>query len=198
MSSLRKLIVTGATGKQGGGLIAALLSKQSQPFEIYAVTRNPQSKSSQSLASKGVKVIKGDFDHIDDVFAQVKDPWGLFMVTALDKGHKVEETQGKAMTKAAFDAGIKHIVFTATERGGQEKSENHPTIVPHFISKYNIEQDIKERAKASKQGTTWTFLRPVAFYENLTPNYLGKCFCASIFQETTNITQAKVSPVYGA
>ena len=178
MTTARRLVVTGATGKQGGALISALLSKPSQPFEIYAVTRDPASRTAQALASKpNVHVIKGNFDDAGAIFTQVEKPWGLFSVTMPLNATK-EEQQGKAMTKAAFDAGVQHIVFTATERGGQEESDTNPTTVPHFISKYNIEQDIMAKARESKQGTTWTFLRPVAFFENLSNDFLGKGFVA--------------------
>lgn len=175
MSGLRKLVVTGATGKQGGGLISALLEKSDRTFEIYAVTRNTSSGSAKSLANKGVKLIQGDFDRPAEIFKQVDKPWGLFSVT-MPSNAKKEEAQGKAITKAALDAGVQHIVFTATDRGGQEKSNTNQTPVPHFISKFNIEEDIKEKARVSSQGTTWTFLRPVAFYENLVPGFLGKAF----------------------
>ncbi|KAK3701815.1 hypothetical protein LTR37_015237 [Vermiconidia calcicola] len=179
MASARRLIVTGATGKQGGAVIAALLSNTSQPFEIYAVTRNKSSGGAQALASKpNVRVIEGDFDNAAAIFKQVANPWGLFSVTMPLKGAKIEEAQGKAMTRAAVDAGVKHIVFTATERGGQSESDTNTTTIPHFISKYNIEKDIVEAAAKSRQGTTWTFLRPVAFFENLSNDFLGKGFVA--------------------
>ncbi|KAK5167334.1 uncharacterized protein LTR77_007033 [Saxophila tyrrhenica] len=174
MSGLRRLVVTGATGKQGGGLINALLDLSPQPFEIYAVTRNTTSGGSKALASKGVKLIQGDFENAEQIFKQVEKPWGLFSVTMPLGGAKKEEVQGKAMTKAALDAGIQHIIFTATDRGAQ--SDTDPTPIPHFASKFNIEKDIEQKAKASSQGATWTFLRPVAFYENLIPGFIGKGF----------------------
>ncbi|KAK5111248.1 hypothetical protein LTR62_005276 [Meristemomyces frigidus] len=182
MSTPRKLLVAGATGKQGGALIRALLAKQSQPFEIYALTRNATSRSAQVLAKQpNVRIIQGDFDSPKAIFKQVKEPWGFFSVTMPMNAWK-EEAQGKAMTAAALDAGVKHIVFTATDRGGDGKSDTEPTNVPHFASKYNIEQDIKAHANASasnnenKQELTWTFLRPVAFYENLSNDFMGKGF----------------------
>ncbi|KAF7189944.1 NmrA-like family domain-containing oxidoreductase phqG [Pseudocercospora fuligena] len=150
MPTLRPLVVTGATGKQGGALISALLSKPTQPFEIYAVTRNKTSKSAQALASKpNVHLIEGSFTDPAAIFSQ----------------------EGKALVNAAIAAGVEHIVFTATDRG--VNSDNDPTIVPHFASKYNIEQEIS--AKSKGKGT-WTFLRPVAFYENMTNDFLGKAF----------------------
>lgn len=49
--------------------------------------------------------------------------------------------------------------------------------MPHFRTKYNIEQDIISKAHVSK--LTYTILRPVAFYENLTPDFFGKVFTTS-------------------
>lgn len=176
MSTPRRLLVTGATGKQGGALISALVSNQSQPFEIYAVTRNKNSKSAQALANQpNVQVIQGDFDNPDEIFQQIDQPWGLFAMTT-PMNAKTEERQGKAMTAAALKARVQHIVFTATDRGGDSKSDETPTCVSHFKSKFNIEQDIMERTR--KQGATWTFLRPVAFMENMSNDFIGRGFVA--------------------
>ncbi|KAI4138817.1 MAG: hypothetical protein L6R39_006587 [Caloplaca ligustica] len=178
MSTARCILVTGATGKQGGALISALTSNPSQPFTINALTRSKTGQSAQRLGrTKNVKIVEGDFNNVPAIFQQIEQPlWGIFIVTTPLNGAKKEEEQGKALVKAAFDAGVKHIVFTATDRGGQDKSDNDPTNIPHFMSKYNIEQDIMQRAKQSDGAVSWTFLRPVAFYENLTPDFLGKGF----------------------
>lgn len=173
---VRNILVSGATGKQGGGLINALLSHQAQSpnpaFNIYALTRNSKSSSALALASKpNVTVIQGDFSNPSAIFAQIPKPWGFFSVT-MPMNAAREEAQGKAMTQAAIEAGIKHIVFTATDRGAN--SDEDPTPVPHFASKFRIEQDIVEKSRRS--GGTYTFLRPVAFYENLSDDFLGKGF----------------------
>lgn len=179
MSQLRNLVVTGATGKQGGALISALLSQPSPAFTIHAVTRNTGSPSAQRLAKQpNVKVIRGDFDDARAIFQQVDKPWGLFAMTNLTAGEVNEEKQGKALVDAAVDAGIQHIVFSATERGGQEKSDDNATYVPHFRSKFHVERHIIEKGNASKGKLTWTFLRPVAFFENLSPDFFGKGFVA--------------------
>ena len=71
----RRLVVTGATGKQGGALIAELLSRPSQTFEIYALTRDKTSRKAQALASKpAVHVIEGNFDNPAAIFQQVENP----------------------------------------------------------------------------------------------------------------------------
>lgn len=68
MTNERKsLIVTGTTGKQGGALISALLVTPSQPFDIYALTRDPQSAGAKALlrnprftSSKEISIIQHD------------------------------------------------------------------------------------------------------------------------------------------
>jgi uncharacterized protein YbjT (DUF2867 family) len=86
---------------------------------------------------------------------------------------KNEEAQGKALVDAALKNGVAHFVFSSVDRGGAH-SDNDPTIVPHFITKYNIEQHLF--AKAQNSNMTWTVFRPVAFYDNLTPDFFGKVF----------------------
>jgi uncharacterized protein YbjT (DUF2867 family) len=87
MSSPRALLITGATGKQGGSVINALL-KANAPFEILALTRNAQSASAQKLLKKSpkIKLVTGDFNALDDVFRKAKEAssapiWGVFSVT---------------------------------------------------------------------------------------------------------------------
>ena len=177
MTTPRRLLISGATGKQGGALIDILLARSSQPFELYAITRNKNSKASKLLAKQNVNLVEGDLDNVNVLFAQVPSPvWGVFSVPILDKGIKKEEKQGKDLTRASVEAGVSHIIFTSTDRGGQDQSEHHPTEVPHFASKHRIEQDIKAAAAASNGQLTYTFLRPVAFFSNVTNNFIGRAF----------------------
>jgi len=154
-------------------LINALVAKQNHPFEIYAVTRDKSSRGAQALASKSnVKVIEGDFKAPDAIFRQVEKPWGLFSVT-MPMNAAVEESQGKAIAAAALSAGVSHIVFTSVERGVNQATD--PTPVPHFRSKFNIEKEIESLAHA-KPSLSYTFLNPVAFMDNVTPDFFGKVF----------------------
>lgn len=177
----RRLLVTGATGKQGGALISALTSQPTNTFEIFALTRDKTGSSARKLASKpGVKLVEGNLDNIDAIFNQIPRPvWGVFSVPIMDKGHAREEIQGKALTAAALAAGAQHIVFTSTDRGGQTASQGNPTSVPHFASKFRIEEDIKAKSANKTDGSfTYTFLRPVAFFENFTNDFFGRAFPA--------------------
>lgn len=82
----RAVLITGATGKQGGAVIDALL-KANAPYEILALTRDAQSPSSTKLARKSpnIKLISGNLDVVDDVFKKIKEAtkapvWGVFSV----------------------------------------------------------------------------------------------------------------------
>lgn len=177
MAEARSLLITGATGKQGGAVITALLANPTQPFHIYALTRNKTSNGAQALAKKpNVSIVEGDMKDSAAIFSQVPKPWGVYSVQVPLPSAAAEEEQGLALTAAAVDAGVKHIVYTSVERGGVERSNTNPTTVTHFHSKLNIENDIIAKAKASAQGMTWTFVRPVAFMDNLSNDFLGKGF----------------------
>ena len=52
------ILVTGATGKQGGAVVRHLLNSG---VHIRALVRNAESVASQALASKGVELATGDF-----------------------------------------------------------------------------------------------------------------------------------------
>lgn len=80
------ILVTGATGKQGGSLINSLLSKNT-PFQILAVTRNTQSSSAQRLSEKSpnVKLVQGDLNDPAEIFKKAQSLtstsiWGVFSV----------------------------------------------------------------------------------------------------------------------
>ena len=51
----RTILVTGATGKQGGAVVNALLAANAD-FQILALTRDAQSASAQRLAKKSPNI----------------------------------------------------------------------------------------------------------------------------------------------
>ena len=69
----RALLITGATGKQGGSVVNALLAANAD-FEIIAVTRDPQSASAQKLLKKSpkIKLVRGNLDNPVAIFENAK------------------------------------------------------------------------------------------------------------------------------
>ena len=61
MPKSKLVLVTGATGKQGGAVVEALLTRGHQ---VRALTRNPASPAAIRLRDLGVEIAVGDFtDH---------------------------------------------------------------------------------------------------------------------------------------
>lgn len=82
----RTVLVTGATGKQGGSVVAALLGAESN-FEILAVTRDATSSKAQKLKKQSpkIKVVQGNLDDSEIIFTNAhnvtSEPiWGVFSV----------------------------------------------------------------------------------------------------------------------
>ncbi|KAI4871163.1 NAD(P)-binding protein [Hypoxylon rubiginosum] len=181
----RAVLITGATGKQGGAVIKALL-KANADFEILALTRDAQSASAQRLLKQSpkIKLVTGNLDATENIFSKAKEAtkapiWGVFSVQQAIGGSassQTEEVQGKALIDSSLNNGVKHFVYSSVDRGGA-KSDDSPTEVPHFISKHNIEKHLYEKTSGGEMS--WTILRPVAFFENLVPGFMGKVFSTS-------------------
>ncbi|KAK7750031.1 hypothetical protein SLS62_008023 [Diatrype stigma] len=187
--SKKAILITGATGKQGGATIEALLQAGAlEIHEILAVTRNPGSGSAKKLEARGITLVQGNLNDIPGIFSNAKavlgaadaKVWGVFSVqltpeyqAAIGKGASVqlEEVQGKALVDAALANGVKSFVYASVDRGGEQKSYDNPTGVPHFISKHNIEHHLIDSAAKARGAMQWTILRPVAFMENFTPGF---------------------------
>lgn len=82
----KAVLITGATGKQGGAVIDALL-KGNAPYEIFALTRDAQSPSSTRLAQKSekIKLVTGNLNMVEEIFKKIKETtttpvWSVFSV----------------------------------------------------------------------------------------------------------------------
>jgi len=179
------ILVTGATGNQGGALVDALLAR-SESYTILAVTRDANSSSAKKLASKSpsIKIVQGTQDDAPALFASALETaspiWGVYSVqVSLGKGvtHEGEIKQGKAMVDESLEHGVKHFVYSSVDRGGDEMSWNVETPIPHFQSKYLIERYLREQA-----GNTmgWKILRPTAFMDNWEPGFPARVFMAAL------------------
>lgn len=172
----KAILIIGATGNQGGAVLRAFLDNPSfspETYTIYAVTRNPSSRSAKALAAKSpaIKLVTGDLNDVPAIFQSLpSSPWGVFSVQPRGKE---EITQGKAIVDEAVKAGVAHFVYTSVDRGGPA-SDTTPTDVPHFRSKHEIEQHLREAAAKPSVNMTYTILRPVFFLDNLEGGFVGK------------------------
>jgi uncharacterized protein YbjT (DUF2867 family) len=191
MSDPKVLLITGATGNQGGAVIDALLkTPEKSQFTILGVTRDANSAGAKKLQSKSplIKIIQGSYDDIPALFKSAREVtqqpvWGVFSVqVAMGRGANPakEEAQGKALIDESIKQDVKYFVQTSVDRGGDEKSWTNPTNVPHFASKHNIELHLRDEAAKNGDKMQWAILRPTAFMENFAPGFQTKVFFAAL------------------
>jgi uncharacterized protein YbjT (DUF2867 family) len=166
MSTTQTLLITGATGKQGGAVVRAFLDSPSNPpYSILALARNPSSPAAQRLASKpNVSLIQGDFNDCTSIFSKIKTPlYGAFLVTPTFGPfvkRDLEEIQGKAFVDAALEHGVKHFIFSSIDRGGPQRSDEDETSIRPFATKARIEKHLiaKISAQKAEEKTQYTIL----------------------------------------
>ena len=67
----RTVLVTGATGNQGGAVTDALLERE---MKVRALVRDPSSSKAAALAARGVELVQGDLDQQNTVEAAAISP----------------------------------------------------------------------------------------------------------------------------
>ena len=174
----KAILIFGATGKQGGAVLRALLAHPSfslTSYTIMAATRNVDSPNSQRLSalSPAIKLVKGDINDAAGTFKALSTkPWGVYTMTMPGKH---ETKQGISIVDEAVKAGAQHFVFSSVDRGEYE-DRNSATTVPHFITKHNIEAHLRKVADENSRKLTYTIIRPPYFLDNLEPGFQGRLF----------------------
>ena len=154
MPSSKKILITGATGQQGGAVAAALAGSG---FELQGMTRKPDSPAAAALKQKGVTIIQGDLDNAASLTKALAGAWGVFAVqNTWEAGVEKEEEQGKRIATLAREAGVQHFVYSSVG------SAYRATGIPHFENKWRIEGTVRSLGFPSH-----VILRPVFFMENI-------------------------------
>jgi uncharacterized protein YbjT (DUF2867 family) len=154
MSRARLVLVTGATGKQGGAVARHLLAAG---IRVRILARNPAKPAAVALQGKGAEVLRGDLEDISSLRPAVAGADGVFSVQNYwEKGVGAagEIRQARNLADAAKEAGVKHFVQASVA-----DAELAPG-VEHFECKWEIEQYIDQI------GLPRTFLGEVFFMES--------------------------------
>lgn len=146
-------VVLGATGGQGGAVATELLEAD---LPVRAVVRDLESKRAQELSTRGIELVTGDMVSGDGLVDAFVEATGVFaLTTPFETGVDAEVTQGGAIIDAARLAGVPYLVFSSVA------SADRGTGVPHFESKYRVEQALGD------SGIPHTIVGPTYFYDNL-------------------------------
>jgi len=171
MRDEKVILVVGATGAQGGGLVRAILNDTNSPFRVRALTRDANSDKARALAALGAETVQGDIDDVESLKRAFAGAHAVYCVTFYWAHFSPEKelAEARAMAQAAKHAAVNHVIWSTLEdtRKSIPLSDNRmPTLmgrykVPHF--------DAKGEANAvfTELGLPTTFLLTSFYWENL-------------------------------
>jgi uncharacterized protein YbjT (DUF2867 family) len=145
----RVILVSGATGTQGGAVARELIERG---YRVRGLTRSPDSAASGELTALGIEMVRGDFDDAASLDAALEGAYGAFSVQQYrGVGVDGEIRQSKSFAEAAKRAGVAHFVYTSVSKA------RLGTGVPQFESKRDIEDYVRAL------GIPYTIIRPASF-----------------------------------
>ena len=151
VNSDKTVLVTGATGRQGGAVIRHMRPKG---WKLRALTRNPNSYAAKELAKQEVELVQGDLDDPGSLERAARGVYGIYSVQDFwTVGARREVQQGKNLADVAKKAGVEHFVYSSV--GGAERN----TGITHWETKWVVEKHIRSLKLPV------TVLRPASFME---------------------------------
>ena len=170
MSSKKIIVVFGATGAQGGGLIRAILSDPNSEFAVRAVTRDVNSDKAKELVDLGAQLVSADIDDPASMRKALDGAYGAYFVTFYWAHFSPEKemTQAQHMAEAAKAAGLQHVIWSTLEDTRHSvplHDDSMPTLmekykVPHFDAKGESDKFFRDL------GVPTTFLRASFYWDN--------------------------------
>ena len=150
----RTIVVTGATGRQGGAVTRHLLK---DGWRVRALTRNPASKKAQVLVAQGADVVQGDMADVALLLSAFQGAHGVFSVqNSAISGAEGERRQGMIVADAAQQAQIRHLVYASAG----------PGIPDTGVLQWDFKLDVEEHMR--RLDLPLTILRSTALMELMT------------------------------
>lgn len=141
MDANKTILVTGATGAQGGGVARHLLA--AGRFTVRAATRKPDSPTASALKEAGAEVVEADMDDVESLKRALAGCYGVFGVTNFWEHFAKERDHGMNLVAAVAASNVEHFVFSSLPSVKKFAPELN---VPHFELKAEIEADARRRS----------------------------------------------------
>lgn len=161
------ILVTGATGTQGGAVARALLNAG---FPVRAIVRDPNTTEAKAIAGLGAELIKGDYDDVQILESAMENVQGVFSVQMPphpnDQDREVRS--GLRLLEVAHRAKVGMFVHSSVARAGDEKNFVDWDLgrwwKRYWESKTEVNSAIAERGLQN-----WVILKPSMIMENFLP-----------------------------
>jgi uncharacterized protein YbjT (DUF2867 family) len=149
----KMVLVTGATGQQGGATARHLLARGAA---VRALVRDPTSPAARRLANAGAELVVGDMDDVGTLRRAMHGVHGAFSVQPARIPPSFAENElerGLNVAEAAHAVGLTHLVYSSV--AGADRS----TGIPHWEIKGQIERRVRSL------GLPFTILRQTLFMD---------------------------------
>ncbi|MFF7158529.1 NmrA family NAD(P)-binding protein [Streptomyces sp. NPDC008139] len=167
------VLVTGATGRQGGATARALLASG---VPVRALVRDPATDRAKAVEALGAELVTGDLRDRGSVVRAAEGVRAVFSVqmpemTAESFDFEGEVTQGVNLVEGAKAAGVPQFVHTSVTGAGQH------TEAPgwaegrwHYMEPVLGAKSAIQDAVRAAGFPHWTLLKPGFFMENFLPS----------------------------
>jgi uncharacterized protein YbjT (DUF2867 family) len=158
------VLVTGATGLQGGATARALLAAG---VPVRALVRDPATERAKAVQALGAELVTGDLDDRDSLKAAAEGARAVFSIQMPDMNGRAQEgevAQAINLIEAARSADVPHFVHTSVSGAGQHTSwvkGDWAWMEPYYTAKAGIQDRVREAGFAH-----WTLIKPGFFMEN--------------------------------
>ncbi|MEU4893384.1 NmrA family NAD(P)-binding protein [Streptomyces sp. NPDC044780] len=167
------VLVTGATGRQGGATARALLAAG---VPVRALVRDPATDRARAIEALGADLVTGDLHDRASVIRAAEGARAVFSVqmpamTADSVDFDGEVTQGVNLVEGARAAGVPQFVHTSVSGAGQHTETpgwaegRWAWMEPTLGAKSAIQDRVRAAGFAH-----WTLLKPAFFMENFLPS----------------------------
>jgi uncharacterized protein YbjT (DUF2867 family) len=156
MDQKKIILVTGATGAQGGSVARHLL--QEGKFAVRCLTRNPDSPRAVALQTAGAEVVRGDFDDFTSLSLAMSGVYGVFGVTNFWEHFEHEYQQGKNLILAVVANKVDYFIYSSLPPAAKISKGRFK--LPHF----DIKADLEDYARSLKPDSA--FVHVAGYYEN--------------------------------
>ena len=154
----KTILVTGATGAQGGSVARRLLADGR--YVVRCLTRHASSENAASLKAAGAEIVEGDLGFPASLPAALEGCDAVFGVTNYWEHFAAERDHGRNLVDAVVAAGTPGFVLSTLP--SVKRITNGALEAPHLDIKAEIEDDARKRLP----GTI--FLHVAFYYENFT------------------------------
>ncbi|MFE0172066.1 NmrA family NAD(P)-binding protein [Streptomyces sp. NPDC059002] len=167
------VLVTGATGRQGGATARTLLAAG---VPVRALVRDPTAGRAKAVEAWGAELVTGDLHDRASVVRAAEGARAVFSVqmpgmTAEGFDFEGEVVQGVNLIEGARAAGVPQFVHTSASGAGQHTGtpgwtgDRWALLEPALHAKTAIQDRVRAAGFAH-----WTLLKPGFFMENFLPS----------------------------